>query len=319
MKKIDITATTTTTKNTAGRKKAAVAAILLTGACLIAGCGSTSAKKSEQESIWKPITNSTESAADDSATSTTKNETKKETAADQNKADASSTQEQTQVGAGDGAAEVTKETLGDVTFFNDEEGENGYLQAYAMTLGTYYTALKEGWSEEKLLEKGLSPLIAEQYGATALDDVGYALIYNESDDTDPALYIGAMDHQEYPGNVVYAVYILENGTEKSLAVSDARCRYYLQALTDDGSSYTLCREGSNSAFQQDYETLLIDDDVLHVSQAIRHDTQAASEWQMGWEENGAVTYTDTDEEMANALISSWQGAFFTPAYRPFSE
>lgn len=86
-----------------------------------------------------------------------------------------------------------------------------HLEIYAPLIGEWYTALAEGWDEERLAEAGMSPLMAS-CGEAPLESVGYAVIDLDSDGV-PELLLASLDGDAFFGKMVFQLYTLDERNE----------------------------------------------------------------------------------------------------------
>lgn len=157
--------------------------------------------------------------------------------------------------------------------------------AYQKVIGTYVTAIEEGWNPEQCNYAGISILTAN---VQSTENLGYALMDLDSNGEEELLITD--------GNVIYSLYSLTpEGEAVCFLVGMERDAYY---LSDNG---IIANVGSGSAAVSYYVFYSFTNDTLDVIQQLTYDayTDPENPWFTGdMEEN--VT-----EEQANAIINAY--------------
>lgn len=100
------------------------------------------------------------------------------------------------------------------------------LQAYAVVIGEYYTALHEGWDGAQIMEAGMNYMVADSFFAVPLDDIGYAVTDLDGDGVQE-LCIGSRKEDEFFGKMIFCLYTLDqDGAPQLVFDSTERNRYY---------------------------------------------------------------------------------------------
>ena len=126
---------------------------------------------------------------------------------------------------------------------------NTAMEAYAVVIGEYYTALAEAWDGQQLMDAGLNYMVADYHHGTPLEDVGYAVTDLDEDGT-AELLLGARVEDDLTGKMIFALYTRDkDGAPMLLFESQERNRYYY------AGGFKFANLGSNS-WNESYETTL---------------------------------------------------------------
>ena len=136
---------------------------------------------------------------------------------------------------------VVKTGTGEYSIWNAEDGWNledpaGHvpspaetptaLEAYAVVIGEYDTALREGWDAAALLEHGLNYMAADRSFDNPLEDIGYAVADLDGDGAEELL-IGSRKEDTFFGKMIFSLYTLDSdGVPQLLFDGTERNRYY---------------------------------------------------------------------------------------------
>lgn len=100
------------------------------------------------------------------------------------------------------------------------------LEAYAVVIGEYDTALREGWDAAALMEHGLNYMAADRSFDNPLEDIGYAVADLDRDGAEELL-IGSRTEDAFFGKMIFSLYTLDsNGAPQLLFDGTERNRYY---------------------------------------------------------------------------------------------
>lgn len=136
---------------------------------------------------------------------------------------------------------VVKTGTGEHSIWNAEDGQNRddsaglvpspaetptALEAYAVVIGEYDTALREGWDAAALLEYGLNYMAADRSFDNPLEDIGYAVADLDGDGAEELL-IGSRKEDAFFGKMIFSLYTLDSdGAPQLLFDGTERNRYY---------------------------------------------------------------------------------------------
>lgn len=224
---------------------------------------------------------------------------------------------------GDSAA-LTEPTAAPVVDTEPEVTENNTPAdsvdtAYAQQIERYYTAVSEQWNEGAYFENEMSALASYYYEGNALDNVGYALMDLNGDESDELVIGAILGADKDP--IVFEIWTLKDGEPVMLAQSGSRNRYYLQYAEDD-AMWSVAYEAENGAANYAVYYLRIEDGEFEVNQGIVFDAVASENapWFMAYDLDWDVSNdTPTDENTANDVMNAGRNIYVGAEYTPYSQ
>jgi hypothetical protein len=124
------------------------------------------------------------------------------------------------------AATTPTEATEDVPYEGD--ASSYYIDVvYAQQIAGYHTAISQQWDEAACAEHAISPLVANYYEGTPMDNVGFAFMDLDGDGI-WELIIGATQEP-----LIFEIWALKNDAPELLVQSTAQNRYYLQYAEED--------------------------------------------------------------------------------------
>ena len=216
----------------------------------------------------------------------------------------------------------TTEAPSDETIPAETEGNtasNFSDNPYDQPIGRYYTAITAQWNEDTYFENEMSALAAYYYEGNALDNIGFAFIDLDGNQT-KELVIGAIQNAELDP-LVFEVWTLLNGEPTLLAQSGSHNRYYLQYADEDALWY-LSYEVENGAANHGVYCLQMFDGNLEVSQGVIFDAVSNEDapWFMAYDLDWDVSNDmPIDEDLAGDLMDANRRLYITAEYIPYSQ
>lgn len=191
------------------------------------------------------------------------------------------------------------------------------MEQYKTVLDKYYSALKEQWGTEKLFSAGLCVLTTYCYEGNPLDNVGFAFLDINGDDSNELL-IGTMLEDDFLDKVVFEMYTLEDGAAVRIFSSEERDRYYV--YSEEAGGYLIANEGSGGAGSNSWYYYDLDGKELAVCQAILQESDADSTaWYMAYDADWDTGNDNPiEEELGTAVIESIEARYICPEYTAFS-
>ncbi|MBR4879003.1 MAG: hypothetical protein IKU13_04160 [Clostridia bacterium] len=190
---------------------------------------------------------------------------------------------------------------------------------YAQQIERYYTAISEQWDESTYFENEMSAMAAYYYEGNALDNVGFACIDLDGDDTQE-LVIGAIQNADKQP-LVFEIWTLKDGEPEMLAQSGSRNRYYLQYAEDD-KMWSVANEAENGAANNAVYYLQLTEGKFEVMQGIVFDAAANEDepWFMAYDLDWDVSNdSPIDEDTANAVMEAGRNIYSAIEYIPYSQ
>ena len=191
--------------------------------------------------------------------------------------------------------------------------------AYTRQIERYYTAISEQWDENAYFDNEMSSLAAYYYEGNALDNIGFALIDLDGDES-RELIIGAIMNAE-TDPLVFEIWTLKDDEPVMLAQSGSRNRYYLQ-YAEDGGIWSVAYEAENGAANHAVYYLQLTEGEFAVVQGVIFDAVAneSEPWFMAYDLDWDVSNdTPIDEETANDVMESERNFYTATEYTPFGQ
>lgn len=178
-------------------------------------------------------------------------------------------------------------------------------EAYGDVIDQYITAVRDGWSGDKLLQNNLCIMCSFYSGEDGLRKLGYAITDVDGDGV-KELLIGEVGQQE-----LFALYTLRNGDLVQLALGQERSSYYLCMGSNGGS--LVANVGSSSAGYTEWDYYTLADGQLQQFQTVVYDEQTNAE--NPWSVDGS----STDEESAREVINGYENSYIAPQFTAFAD
>ncbi len=212
----------------------------------------------------------------------------------------------------------TETTTPPLTEAESDTSSDSSESVYAQQVERYYEALSNQWDEGTCFEREISPMVSYYYEGNALDNVGYALMDLNADDTQE-LIIGAIKNAEHDP-LVFEIWTLKNGEPVMLAQSGSRNRYYMQYAKDDGL-WSVAYEAENGAANHAVYYVQLVEGEFEVMQGIIFDAVANENnplfmtYDLDWDTSND---TPIDEETAKAVMDAERNNYTALEYHPYS-
>lgn len=166
-------------------------------------------------------------------------------------------------------------------------------------------------AEEDPEDEAFNPfcrLMTAPEGVTRPDLLGYAFVDLDGDGSEELL-IGQTGLDEDPDGMILDVWTMQGGEPALVCRGWDRYRFYLTAGEAEGS-LALVTEGSDSAWESQFEYGVIRDGAFVAEHRLVYDGEAAAPWTLDGE--------PCEEEAARQLLELWQSRRLTPPLQPFS-
>ncbi len=178
-------------------------------------------------------------------------------------------------------------------------------QVYGDVIDQYITAVRDGWSADKLIQNNLCVMCSFYSGEDGLRKLGYSITDVDGDGV-KELLIGEVGQQE-----LFALYTIQNGDPVQLALGQERSSYYLCMGSNGGSLVANVGATSDTNTQWSYYTLV--GGQLQQFQTVVYDEQVNAE--NPWSVDG----TSTDEESAREVINGYENSYIAPQFTAFAD
>ena len=189
---------------------------------------------------------------------------------------------------------------------------------YAQQIARYYTALSDQWAENAYFEQEMSSMVASYYEGNALDNVGFAFLDLDGDDTQELIIGAIMNAENDP--LVFEIWTCKDGEPVMLVQSGSRNRYYLQYSEED-ALWSVAYEAENGAANHATYYLYLADGKFEVIQGILFDAVANENapwfmaYDLDWDSSNDMP---TDEDTAIAVMTAERNKYTHLEYFPYS-
>lgn len=176
--------------------------------------------------------------------------------------------------------------------------------AYAMIIGLYETAVKEGWDAKKLTENGMNPMVPACIEKDERAKVGY-FVGDINGDEQPELAIAAASESVYYTGLIFALYELYDGQPVLLVESNDCDRWY---YAGEGRLYN---EKNDSTMQSACSLCTADRELAYL------DAVEYSAVDYPWLRFTGDTWKQISEEEATAAMQEMRDTVVNLEIKPF--
>lgn len=190
--------------------------------------------------------------------------------------------------------------------------------SYAQPLSRYHTALTEQWGETTYLNHEMSSLGAFYYDGDPLENVGFALLDLDGDES-YELIIGAILHADVDPTI-FEIWTLVDNVPVKILESHARDRYFLEYDESKGQ-YLIANDASNGSANFANYYYRIENCALVLEEGIIFDATANSEspWFYTTDEDWDPSNDrETDSESAMAITDRHRSQVIVLPFYPFA-